>query len=188
MSADGTSASPFTEYTIESAPADARRFMTATRNHLGYLPSAMARMAASPQLLDGFGKLTALFDRSALDPVAREVVIMTVATRNSCHICVAMHTARLTALGASADLIAALRDGPREPLADERLEAIRVFTLAVLDTAGDVGDQALRDFLAHGYTSQNALEVVLGIGTYTMSTLANRLTGAPVDDQLAAFA
>ena len=47
----------------------------------------MARMAASPQLLDVFvGKLTAIFDRSALDPVAREVVIMTVATRNGCHI------------------------------------------------------------------------------------------------------
>jgi len=54
--------------------------------------------------------------------------------------------------------------------------------------AGDVSDQTLQDFLAHGYTTQNALEVVLGIGTYTMSTLANRLTGAPVDDQLAAFA
>ena len=63
-----------------------------------------------------------------------------------------------------------------------------MFTLRVLDTAGDVGDQALRDFLAAGYTTQNALEVVLGIGTYTMSTLANRLTGAPVDDQLAAYA
>ncbi len=57
--------SQFTEYTIESAPAESRRFMTATRNHLGYLPAAMARMAASPQLLDGCGKLTAIFDRSA---------------------------------------------------------------------------------------------------------------------------
>jgi AhpD family alkylhydroperoxidase len=181
-------APPFPEHTIESAPAQSRRFMTATQNHLGYLPAAMARMATAPQLLDGFGKLTAIFDSSALDPVAREVLVMTVATRNGCHICVAMHTARLTALGADPDLIAALRDGPLERLADERLDAIRAFTLTVLDTAGDVGDQVLRDFLAHGYTSQNALEVVLGIGTYTMSTLANRLTGAPVDDQLAAFA
>jgi AhpD family alkylhydroperoxidase len=177
--------SAFTEYTIESAPADARRFMTATRNHLGYLPAGLARMAASPRLLDGFGKLTAIFDSTALDPVAREVVIMTVATRNGCHICVAMHTARLTALGAGPGLIAALRDGG--PLPDERLDAIRVFTISVLDTAGDVGDQALQDFLAHGFTTQNALEVVLGIGTYTMSTLANRLTGAPVDAQLAAY-
>ena len=180
--------SAFTEYTISSAPADSRRFMTATRNHLGYLPAALARMAASPQLLDGFGKLTAIFDSTTLDPVAREVVIMTVATRNGCHICVAMHTARLTALGADPELIAALRDGPGERLADERLDAIRIFTLAVLGTAGDVGDQALRDFVAHGYTTQNALEVVLGIGTYTMSTLANRLTGAPVDEHLAAYA
>jgi AhpD family alkylhydroperoxidase len=186
MSADVTSGSVFIEYTIESAPAAARKFMTATRNHLGYLPAGWARMAASPQLLDGFGKLTTIFDSSTLDPVAREVVIMTVATRNGCHICVAMHTARLTALGARPDLIAALRDAV--PLPDEHLDAIRLFTLRVLDTAGDVGDQALRDFLAHGYTSQNALEVTLGIGTYTMSTLANRLTGAPVDDQLAAYA
>jgi len=74
------------------------------------------------------------------------------------------------------------------PLPDERLDAIRVFTLRVLDTAGDVGDPALQDFLARGYTAQNALEVVLGIGTYTMSTLANRLTGAPMDAQLAAYA
>ena len=60
--------------------------------------------------------------------------------------------------------------------------------LRVLDTAGDVGEPALRAFLGHGYTERNALEVVLGIGTYVMSTLANRLTGAPVDDQVSAFA
>jgi AhpD family alkylhydroperoxidase len=149
----------------------------------------MARMVASPQLADAFRKLTAIFDSTTLEPLAREVLVMTVATRNGCHICVAMHTARLTALGADPGLIEALRDVDRaEPLPDERLDAVRVFTLRVLDTAGDVGDPALRDFLAAGYTTQNALEVVLGIGTYTMSTLANRLTGAPVDDQLAAYA
>jgi AhpD family alkylhydroperoxidase len=175
----------FPDYTIESAPPTARRSIAATEKHLGYLPAAVARMAASPHLLDGFGKLSAIFESSTLDPVAREVLVMTIATRNHCHICLAMHTARLTALGAAPDLIAGLRSGA--PLADEHLEALRVFTLGVLATAGDVGEQALRAFLGRGYTSQNALEVVLGIGTYTMSTLANRLTGAPLDDHLAAF-
>ena len=179
----------FTEHSIESAPPAARRFLTTTRNHLGYLPAGMARMAASPQLIDGFLKLITIFENTTLEPVAREVVVMTVATRNRCHICVAMHTAGLTALGADPGLITALRDPNRaEPLPDEHLDAVRVFTLRVLDTAGDVGDQAMQDFLAAGYTTQNALEVVLGVGTYTMSTLANRLTGAPVDDQLAAHA
>lgn len=178
--------SVFTEHTVESAPPAARRLLTASQAHLGYLPAGMARMAASPQLIDGFMKLTAIFDRTTLDPLAREVLVMTVATRNGCHLCVAMHTAALTAIGAGPELIEALR-GSR-PLPDERLDAIRVFTAQVLDTAGDVGEAALREFLARGYTAQNALEVVLGIGTYTMSTLANRLTGAPVDDQLAAHA
>jgi AhpD family alkylhydroperoxidase len=176
----------FTDHTIESAPPASRRSMTATSNHLGYLPSATARWAASPQLLEGFGKLSGLFESCTLDPVAREVVVMTIATRNGCHLCVAMHTARLTALGADAELIATLRSAG--PVADERLAAIRSFTLRVLDTAGQVGDEAMHAFLASGYTTQNALEVVLGIGTYTMSTLANRLTAAPVDEQLSAFA
>jgi AhpD family alkylhydroperoxidase len=178
--------SVFTVHTIESAPPAARRAMTATANHLGYLPAAIARWASSPQLLDGFQKLTALFDATSLDPVAREVVVMTIATRNGCRICVAMHTARLVAMDADAGLIAALRRGG--PLADTRLDAVREFTLRLLDTTGDVGEPALRAFLAHGYTEQNALEVVLGIGTFVMSTLANRLTDAPVDEQLLEFA
>ena len=51
-----------------------------------------------------------------------------------------------------------------------------------------MADDGLRVFLAHGYTAQNALEVVLGVATYTLSTLANRLTGAPVDERLSQFA
>jgi AhpD family alkylhydroperoxidase len=183
-----TSHDIFTDHTAESAPPASRRHMEATERHLGYLPAATARWAASPHLLDGFGKLNGLFEDSTLGPVAREVLVMTVVTRNGCHLCVAMHTARLTAMQAGEPLIAALRAGPHEPLADPALEAVRVFTLQVLDTAGDVPDHALRAFLARGYTAQNALEIVLGIATYTLSTLANRLTGAPVDEQIGQFA
>src|SRR5256714_13447946 len=97
----------FTEHSIESAPPAARRFMTATRDHLGYLPAGMARMATSPQLMDGFLKLTAIFENTSLEPGAGEVLGMTVATRNRCHICVGMHTATLTALGARPRLLQA---------------------------------------------------------------------------------
>ena len=176
----------FAEYTTESAPPQSRRFLAATQRQLGYLPAATARWAASPQLLEGFAKTTGLFDAATLDPLARETVIMAVATRNGCEICVAMHTARLTTLGAAAGVIAALRDGG--PVPDPRLEAVRMFTRQVLEGAGAVGDDAMEAFLGSGFTRANALEVVLGIGAYTMSTLANRMTAAPVDEQLAAFA
>jgi alkylhydroperoxidase family enzyme len=79
-------------------------------------------------------------------------------------------------LGAAPDLIRALRED-RAP-DDARLAAIRTFTLEVLASAGAVDDDRLTAFLGHGYTERNALEVVLGIGTYTMSTFANRMVGA----------
>jgi len=176
----------FTDHTIESAPPAARRSLEAVAKKLGYLPAAAARLATSPHLLDGFLRTNALFEATTLSPLAREVLVMTMATRNGCHICVAMHTASLTALGADPDLIAALRES--RPLNDAPLEAMRRFVLEVLATSGAVSAEAMEDFLGHGYTRQNALEVVLGIGVYTMSTLANRMTGAPVDERLEPFA
>jgi AhpD family alkylhydroperoxidase len=178
--------SPFVGHTVESAPPAARRAMQATTTRLGYLPAPIGRLANSPQLLEGFLKLSGLFETTTLDPLAREVLIMTIAARNGCHVCVAMHTAKLASLGADSEVVAALR--AQHPLPTARLEALRVFVFAVLSTSGAVGDDALREFLAHGYTSQNALEVVLGIGAYTLSTLANRMTDAPLDDQLRPFA
>jgi alkylhydroperoxidase family enzyme len=73
-------------------------------------------------------------------------------------------------------------------LSDRRLAAIQTFTLEVLAAAGAVSDEQLETFFGYGYTPGNALEVVLGIGAYTMSTLANRMTRAPVDERLSAFA
>ncbi len=179
---------PFPDLTPETAPPGSRRALEAVTERLGYRPAAVARLAASPHTLDGFLKISAIFESCTLDPLSREVLIMTMATRNDCHICVAMHTAKLTSLDAAPALVTALRDPDSPALPDERLEAVRRFTLEVLASAGAVDDSVLRDFLAHGYTEQNALEVVLGIGAYTLSTLANRLTGAPVDEQLATFA
>ena len=176
----------FADHTVESAPAGSRRSMEATTKHLGYLPAPVARLASSPHLLEGFLKVSGLFEATTLDAIAREVVILTMATRNACHVCVAMHTAKLSSLDASDDLITALRES--RPLRDERLEAVRVFTLEILATAGAVSTDQLKTFLAQGYTSQNALEIVLGIGAYTMSTLANRMTQAPLDEQLQPFA
>jgi AhpD family alkylhydroperoxidase len=176
----------FTQHTIESAPPASRRAMAAVAAKQGYLPDAVALLAESPEALEGFLRMSGTFEACTLDPLAREVVIMTVAERNGCHLCLAMHSARLAALGADPALTAALRAGA--PLADARLDAARAFTVRVLDTAGEAGEESVTEFLGHGFTRRNALEVVLGIGAYTLSTLANRLTGAPVDEELHAFA
>ena len=177
---------PFDPQTSTTAPAGARRLMEATERRLGYLPDAVARLAASPELLGAFLRASALFEEATLDPLAREVVVMTIAQRTDCRVCRAMHTARLQALDAGPAIVEGLRtDGP---LGDERLAAVRTFTVDVIEASGRPDPAALQSFLDAGHTARNALEVVLGIGAYTMSTFANRMVGARVDEPLGADA
>ncbi|WP_326569470.1 carboxymuconolactone decarboxylase family protein [Amycolatopsis rhabdoformis] len=176
----------FPEHTAETAPPAARRALAATEAQFGSLPAAVARLATSPELLNGFLKLSTLFETTTLSPLERETLILVVATRNSCHFCVALHTAKLVHLDAPAPLISALRSST--PLPDPRLEALRLFVLSALATTGAVPPADLDAFLTAGYTPRQALEVVLGIGTYTLSTFANRLVDAPLHPTLAAHA
>ncbi|MFJ8211229.1 carboxymuconolactone decarboxylase family protein [Streptomyces sp. NPDC096033] len=118
----------------------------------------------SPETLEAFLALAGMFEATTLDPHSREAVILTVAAHNQCHLCVDMHEAKLAALGPAPD--------------SRRIEAVRRFTRQVLASSGAVSDGELAEFQAHGYTRRNALEVVLGIGAYTLSTFANRMTRA----------
>lgn len=43
-------------------------------------------------------------------------------------------------------------------------------------------------FQAAGFTEEQALDVVLGVGVYVLSTFANRVTCAEIDAPFAAFA
>ncbi|MGW5349225.1 carboxymuconolactone decarboxylase family protein [Streptomyces sp. NPDC004031] len=166
----------FAAHTLDSAPPESQPALRAIKKEFGGLPDAAARLAHSPELLNGFLALTASFETSTLDALSQETVAMTVSVRNQCHVCIGIHTARLRKLPASPDVVTALREA--RPLPDPRLEALRTFTLDAMTTAGAVPDATLQSLLAHGYTERNALEVVLGIGAYTLTTLANRLTGA----------
>ncbi|MER7625584.1 carboxymuconolactone decarboxylase [Streptomyces sp. NPDC126503] len=128
--------------------------------------AAVALLKESPETLDGFLALSRTFASATLDPHSRETVILAVAARHQCHLCLDMHEAALAALD------------PETAPEPERLAAIRLFTLQVLASSGAVTDAELAAFQAAGYTRRNALEVVLGIGAYTLSTFANRLTRA----------
>ncbi|MFI9306592.1 carboxymuconolactone decarboxylase family protein [Streptomyces triculaminicus] len=177
--------SEFTRHDITSAPEKARPILESTAKGFGFVPAPVALMAESPELLEGFMTGNALFNKTTLSPLEREVFILTMATTVECHYCVAMHSSILTRQSADQALIEALRAGT--PLEDAKLEAMRVFTLAVMEGHGHVAPDTMEAFLTAGYTRRNALEVVLGLGVYTISTYANRMTDAPLDEPFKAF-
>ena len=170
------------EHDLASAPAGARQHLEATRNRLGFIPVGMARQAEAPEVLDAFAQLNRLWARGELTQREREVVIFTVAHHSGCELCLAFHGAMLRRSG---DAELAVELDTESPINDARLAALRRFTRALLASRGDVPDDERAAFLAAGFTARHALEVVLGVATYTLSTFANRLVRAPIDPQLA---
>jgi len=168
----------FADHDLQSAPTASRPFLEQTLAQTGFLPIAMRRLAESPPVLDAFARLNAIWARGALDAREREVVVFTVAHHAGCDLCLAFHTVLLA--GEPALARALLDDAPLEP----RLDALRRFTRAVIAARGDVPDDERAAFAAAGFGPAHALDVVLGVATYTLSTYANRLVRAPVDDQL----
>lgn len=152
---------------------EARTILRETRAQFGGVPRVVARMASSPALYRAFMAQVHAFDATSLSPAERETVILVVAREIGCSVCVALHRPLLTK-AAGAEVTRALLDRAELPVA--RLRALAEYAQALLDTRGDVGEDAWRSFLANGYSHEQALEVVLGVGAYTMSTFANRLT------------
>lgn len=186
MTAASTATPAFPALAADSAPAASRPILAASARQFGFLPSPVARVAHAPvtlkHLLAGF----AAFDQTSLSAIEREVVAMTVAWEMECHYCMAMHSALLSGAPDSGALVTALRDGAA--LSDARLEALRDYVRAVVRHRGVVPDDDNAAFRAAGFGDAAALEVVLGIGVYLLSTLLNKVTGAEVDAPFAAFA
>lgn len=169
------------DHDLTSAPAGARAHLEGTQKMLGFIPVGMARQAEAPEVLDAFVQLNKLWARGELTSREREVVVFTVAHDSGCDLCLAFHGAILRRTG-DAELAQQLR--AEAPLPEDRLAALRRFTRSVIASRGDVPDDERAAFEAAGFTARHALEVVLGVATYTLSTFANRLVRAPVDPQL----
>jgi uncharacterized peroxidase-related enzyme len=172
----------FASYTLETAPEGSRPMLEGAKKKFGIVPAPLGKLAASPQFLEAFEAGNAIWQKTTLSALEREVVVMVVARENGCEYCVALHTQLLGALRADAATIAALREG--EPLPDPKLQALASFTRAVLEARGKADPSA---FFAAGYGARHALDVVVGVGTYTLTTYANRLVDVELDPGLERF-
>lgn len=169
----------FTRYTVETAPAASKPVLEAVQNAFSFIPNLQGNMAESPELLAGYSQLWDLFGKSTLTPHEQQVVYLTSNFENNCHYCMAGHTTLAKMIEMAPEAIAALRAGSVIP--DARLEALHVFTTAVVRDRGFVDDAGIEAFLAAGFTRRNVLEVVLGVATKVMSNYTNHLVHTQLD-------
>ncbi len=160
--------------------------LRATRSQFGFVPSPVAKAAASPELLGHLLAGFRAFDQTSLTPAEREVLALTVAHEHGCSYCMALHSALASQAPELSALVPALRAGA--PLADARLEALRLFVRELVRERGQAGRQAWQRLEHAGFSSAQALELVLGVGVYVLSTFTNSVVDAALDPAFTAFA
>ncbi|HEX5100037.1 MAG TPA: carboxymuconolactone decarboxylase family protein [Polyangiaceae bacterium] len=164
----------FPTHELETAPAEARPFLEEQQRRFGFVPLASARHATAPAVVEGFGLLHGIFEKTSLSPLEREAVALVLAGKLDCTLCREIHRRMARHQGASAELVEALL--ARRDITDPRLRALAELTERVVDTRGELSDAELEHFVDAGFTPRQALEVVVGIATYTLSIFANRMT------------
>lgn len=175
----------FTLHDIDSAPENAKPLLENSLKGFGMIPSLHAVMAEAPGVLEAYQKLHQLVLDSSFDNDEKTVVWQTINVENACHYCVPAHTGIAKMMEVSDDIINALRD--ETPLPSEKLEALRTFTLAVMNKRGNVSKEDLEAFYGAGYNRRQVLEVILVLSQKTMSNYINHIAETPVDEPFRKF-
>lgn len=173
----------FTVHTPDSAPEASRDRLAAIGAAWGFIPALHGMLAESPEALEGYDALFGLVSRSSLLSTEQQVAYLAVSVLHGCEYCTAGHTFLARTVGLDEASIQAVRD--ERPIADARLQALRLFVEAVAGERGRVGDAAVDAFLAAGFTRQQVLEVVLVVATKTISNYVNHITHTPQEGFMA---
>ncbi len=171
----------FTVHSIETAPERSKAYIEGSRNAFGFVPNLVGVLSESPSAVEGYLTISGIFDKSDLNPTERQTVLITTSVENGCEYCVAAHTTIGGMQKVPEDVLKALRD--QTPIADEKLEALRIFTQSVVRERGRLDEAEVNSFLAAGYTKQQLLDVIVGVTQKTLSNYANHIAETPLDAQ-----
>jgi len=172
-------------YTSEDAPERSRQILEQTKKNFGFVPSLFGVLAESPSALEGYASIGNAFSKSSLSPVEQQVVLLATSFENGCTYCVAAHSAVAKMVKAGDEVVQALRNG--EPIPDERLEALRVFTRSIVEKRGWLAQEDIRSFLAAGFNKAQVLEVITGVAQKTFSNTTNHIAHTPLDEAFQPF-
>jgi alkylhydroperoxidase family enzyme len=173
----------FELYSVDTAPERSRAKLAEVTKAWGFTPKLHGMLAESPVTLKAYDQLFALVGESTLIPVEQQVAYQAINVFHECEYCTAGHTFLSRNVGVPEDAIQALRN--ETPIADPRLQALRVFAETVVRERGFAGDAAIDAFIGAGFTRANVLEIVTIIATKTISNYTNHLTKTPKEDFMA---
>lgn len=173
--------SRFQHFATDNTPDESKPMLNSIESKYGFVPNLIKGIAPSPPLLRGYMELSDSFEKSSLSPEEQQVVLLTASRLNECEYCTSVHSMTAEKAGIAWDAIEKIRH--REPVGDERIEALRTFTERVIAHVGTVPQDAWTEFLDAGFSERNALDVIVGVTLKTLTNATNHLIETPLDDQ-----
>lgn len=174
---------PFTVHSPDTAPGKSIEPLRNAEKIFGFVPNLIGVLAESPVAAEAYLNLNEIFDTTSLSETERQVVVLTSSRYAECRYCIAAHSTVAEMQKVPSEVIDAIRND--EPIAIYKLEALRAFTIAVVDKRGQVSDQDLSAFFEAGYGKQQVLEVIVGLSMTTLGNYVNHISNTPVDDAFA---
>ena len=170
----------FDVHTKDTVQGAAAEMLGSIEKAYGFVPNLYGIFAESPAVLKAYMSLGKIFDESSFSATERQVIILAVSRFNDCRYCMAAHSVVAGMQNIPDSVIEPIRNN--QPIADDKLEALRLFATAVTEKRGWVSESDIRVFLAAGYTKAQILEVVLGVSFKTISNYVNHIADTPLDD------
>ena len=173
----------FQMHSIESAPGQSKSILEGVVKKYGFIPNSLAVMAEAPAMLDSYMTLSGIFEKSSLNEIERQIVLLANSNKNGCSYCVAAHTTIMQMAKIPDDVIESLRDD--KPITDDKLEALHKFANIINKKRGWPSEEEVNAFLSAGYTKQTILEVIVGTSIKVLSNYTNHIGEPKVDDAFA---
>lgn len=172
-------ANAFILHDAATAPANSAPILEAVQKAWGFVPNLHRVLAESPAALEAYGTLWGIAEKASFTPAERNVAYLAIIYENECVYCMAGHTNLSRMAGVDAEHIAAVREN--RPIADGKLEALRIFAAKVTRQRGAVSEADVSAFKAAGYTNQSVLDVLVLAAAKLISNYANHIADTPLD-------
>ncbi len=173
-------------HTPETAPANSTEAFNGLISAFGWSPNVLGVFAGSPALIQAYQSLSGIIaSNSAFTEVEREIIQVTNNIENDCTYCMAAHSTVIEMKSLlSADQLEALRTNA--PLTDSKYEALRTFSLIVLQNQGRVSPTESDAFKSAGYTDEHMLEIILHSAYKVITNFTNNMANPPLDEPFTA--
>jgi len=141
----------------KEATGEVKELLDSVKSKYGAVPNLLATVAHAPSVLKGYLQFSQALSGGVLNDETREAIALTLARINECDYCESAHAFASSGLNVSASEIRRRLDGHS---ADARIQAILIFTRAVVDKQGQVSDQDLVELRAVGISDTELAEII----------------------------